>query len=539
MIAAAVYCRKSTDQNIADEEKSVARQAARAREYAERKGWTIADEHIYVDDGISGADFVRREGYLRLMNALKPRAPFQALVMMEQSRLGRSQDEVPYALRRITEAGVRVYCYLTDTEIKRATAIEKFQSNAMAFVDEMHREQSRQRTRDALRRRAELGHVAGGVVYGYVNREVRQGDRRSHVVREIHPDQAEVVRRIFREIARGDGFSRIAKRLNAEGVPAPRLGRHGWATSGVRELVLRDLYRGRVVYGKTRWEDRDGSKHKRDTPASEWIVREMPELQIIPDALWPAAQSRLEATRKLYARLADGTLIGRPGSTLERAYLLTGFLACGLCGGSVYVLKRPSRGESRWVYYVCATQRHRGTCPGGGIRIAMSHLDTAVLDTIEAQLLSPDRLEAIIAHVAARAQADETVETRRGRCERQLREARAKVDRYVRAIGEGLDLAEIREQLMAAKAMVATLDTQLSALAGPTPIDLERIRARVADWRGILRRGPSMARQILRKILPGKLALTPIEGGVAFRGPAAWGDLFAGTVYGRLVVPPG
>ena len=49
--------RKSTDQNIADEEKSVTRQVERARAYAARKGWTVAEEHVYTDDGISGAEF--------------------------------------------------------------------------------------------------------------------------------------------------------------------------------------------------------------------------------------------------------------------------------------------------------------------------------------------------------------------------------------------------------------------------------------------------------------------------------------------------
>src|SRR5262245_16426025 len=172
---AAIYARKSTDQNIADDEKSVARQVARARAYAERKGWTVAEEHIYVDDGISGADFVRRDGYLRLMNALTSRAPFRALVMMEQSRLGREQTETTYALKRLADAGVRIFFYLTDSELKRETAIDKFLTSSMAFVDEMHREQSRQRTRDAMRRHAEQGHVAGGIVYGYRNREVRVG----------------------------------------------------------------------------------------------------------------------------------------------------------------------------------------------------------------------------------------------------------------------------------------------------------------------------------------------------------------------------
>src|SRR5215475_8275774 len=113
-VNSAIYARKSTDQNVSDEEKSVTRQVEHARAYATRKGWTVADEHVYVDDGISGAEFVKRPGYLALMNSLRPRPAFQGLIVMEQSRLGRSLDEVPYTLKRITDAGVRVYCYLTD-----------------------------------------------------------------------------------------------------------------------------------------------------------------------------------------------------------------------------------------------------------------------------------------------------------------------------------------------------------------------------------------------------------------------------------------
>src|SRR5919112_6884464 len=78
---AAIYARKSTDQNgISDEEKSVTRQIEHAKAYAVKKGWTVAEEHIYVDDGISGAEFVKRPGLLRLMNALKPRPAFQILI---------------------------------------------------------------------------------------------------------------------------------------------------------------------------------------------------------------------------------------------------------------------------------------------------------------------------------------------------------------------------------------------------------------------------------------------------------------------------
>jgi site-specific DNA recombinase len=95
MITAAVYARKSNDQNIPDEEKSVTRQVEHAKAYATRKGWTVADEYVFADDGISGAEFLKRPGFLALMNALRPRPRFQVLITMEQSRLGRSLTRCP------------------------------------------------------------------------------------------------------------------------------------------------------------------------------------------------------------------------------------------------------------------------------------------------------------------------------------------------------------------------------------------------------------------------------------------------------------
>src|SRR5713226_8230526 len=123
---AAIYARKSTEQTgVADEQKSVARQIDHARTYAERKGWLIADEHVYVDDGISGAEFANRPGFLRLMNALKPRPSFQVLVMSEESRLGREAIETAYALKQLVVAGVRVFFYLEDRERTLNSPIEK------------------------------------------------------------------------------------------------------------------------------------------------------------------------------------------------------------------------------------------------------------------------------------------------------------------------------------------------------------------------------------------------------------------------------
>lgn len=89
---AAIYARKSTDQNVSDEEKSVTRQIERARAYAASKGWAVPDDLIFVDDGISGAIFDDgRPGLARLLNALKPRPAFDVIVLSEVSRLGASK----------------------------------------------------------------------------------------------------------------------------------------------------------------------------------------------------------------------------------------------------------------------------------------------------------------------------------------------------------------------------------------------------------------------------------------------------------------
>ena len=53
------------------------------------QGWTVDDSCIFVDDGISGAEFAARPGFVRLMNALTPRPAFQVLIMSEESRLAR------------------------------------------------------------------------------------------------------------------------------------------------------------------------------------------------------------------------------------------------------------------------------------------------------------------------------------------------------------------------------------------------------------------------------------------------------------------
>ena len=165
--------------------------------------------------------------------------------------------------------------------------------------------------------------------------------------------EAAIVRQIFRLSAEGSGIKPIAKQLNAEGAPCPRAqqGRPtGWAPSSVREILHRPLYRGEVVWNKTKKRNAWGQVQQQVRPEDEWLRVDLPELRIVNDKLWKAVQARLTQARKVYLRGTNGQLWGRPTGGVESKYLLPGLARCGVCGGGLYVKSR-SHGTRRAYFY--------------------------------------------------------------------------------------------------------------------------------------------------------------------------------------------
>src|SRR4029079_5647873 len=118
--------------------------------------------------------------------------------MSEESRLGREQIETAYALKQITDAGVRVFFYLEDRERTLDSAMDKVMLSLSNFASEMERERAKQRTYDDMLRKAKGGHVTGGKVYAYNNREVLSPEgRRLHVLRVVNEKEAAIVRQIY------------------------------------------------------------------------------------------------------------------------------------------------------------------------------------------------------------------------------------------------------------------------------------------------------------------------------------------------------
>jgi site-specific DNA recombinase len=539
-VIAAIYARKSTEQNgVGDQAKSVTRQIEHATAYAVRKGWAVDPAHVYADDGISGADFTTRPGFLRLMNALKPRPPFQVLIMSEESRLGREQIETAYALKQLTQAGVRVFLYLEDRERTIDSPTEKLLMSVAGFADELEREKARQRTRDAMLRLAQARHVTGGKVYGYRNEPVLGLDgTRQHVLRVVDPEQAPVVERIFRLCAEGNGITRIAKTLNAEGIQPPRRAQ-GWAPSAIREILLRETYRGVVTWGKVRKRDQWGLKTYRARPESEWVRHDVPELRLVSDALWQAAHTRMQRARDTYVRGPKGQLMARPAlRDLDTPYLLSGIARCSACGGPLASITRDFKRQGRRRYYGCDYAARRGhTVCRNRLLIRQEALDQAVLAAL-GEVLEAPILERAVERTLERVRAAQAGDVgRRVALERELAAVEASMANLTDAVKRGRATDALLEQLEAEHAAREGLRAQLglfeqrAALAGQDRHQLVTdLRARVGDLGGLLGRHVTQTRQILRKLLVGRLACEAFDDG------RRRGYRFTGTVtYERLL----
>jgi hypothetical protein len=391
-----------------------------------------------------------------------------------------------------------------------------------------------------------VGHVANGLVYGYDNVEVlapAQGTdgrrKRLHVVRRINPPQAAVVRQIFTLYVTGLGLTRLAKRLNAEHVPPPRGGTRGWAPTAIREMLGRELYHGVVLWNRTQKIHRGGTQRQRRRPESEWLRLEAPELRIIPEDLWRAAQNRRARARQRFARTPGGTLLRRPScEDFESPYLLSGLARCARCGGALVAMTR-SHGSTRATFYGCAYHHKRGrTICANGLQIRQEILDRAVLDA-HVTVLTPRLIEDAVTEACVRIQreADQGLD-RRTRIDQERSEVDARIRHLVDAVKRGLGTDALLHELQAEEARKETLVRQrsgLDALARVGSLDARRVAGDLAaiarNVKRVLTTHVSQARQMVRQLLEGRIECEPFEEPDGSRGYR-----FEATgTYGRLL----
>ena len=186
-----------------------------------------------------------------------------------------------------------------------------------------------------------------GLMLGY--RKTDKKDEDGHDVYEINEEEAEIVRRIYREFVAGISISRICRNLEAEGIKT-KLGKDKWNHNVIASIVTNEKYTGNAVLGKT-WKPDVLTKYrqKNDGKKAPRYYVEDTHPAIIERGLFEMAKAEMERRRSTKEQVVGG---GR----FTSIYPFSGMIECGKCGGRLRRHVRTVGSGKKVASWGCATR---------------------------------------------------------------------------------------------------------------------------------------------------------------------------------------
>ncbi|WP_411340354.1 recombinase family protein [Sphingopyxis sp. J-6] len=469
-----IYARfSSTLQNS----RSIDDQVAVCRARCEAEGWEILGVYPdYAIGGGAGFDESQRPQMAALL-ARVDQGGIEQVLADTTSRIARNLGDATQIRERINFAGARLFT-LADGEV------DALRGGIKGVIDEHQRKENAHNIRRGQRGRAQQGFAPAGKAYGYAldNRIDEATGRALRGRRRIDPEQAAVIRRIFAEYAAGRSARQIAESLNADRV-APPSGKY-WAVNTINgsnkrgDGILRNrLYKGEMVVGRTR-KVVDPVTRKvriRAQPESEWQVSAVPDLRIVDEDIWQAAQAQRMTLSAMPVR-----------ATVRPVRLLSGRVRCGACGGTVVIIQR-----NRWG---CRSTREHGDSVCTMRRtVSNEELEARVMTGLTTKLLHPDVVAEHVRTVRSDyARAAREASDREAGLRSRVADAEKRIANLIAAIESGAgEFADIRQALAKAtaerddlRAGLAEIDSENVIALHPTIAD--DYRRMVADLSAVL-----------------------------------------------------
>lgn len=460
--------------------RSIEDQVAICRERASREGWEVVD--VFTDYAISGAagiDSAARPGLNAMLERVE-RGGVDQVLAEATDRIARHQGDAFAIRERITFAGARLFT-LGDGVVTEITATFR------GLMDAQFRKDLGAKIKRGQRGTVAQGRSPAGLAYGY--KKAPKIDDKGELIRglrDIDDDQADVVRRIFREYVSGLSPRAIAGRLNAEAIAGPSGGIWRATTiSGDRirknGLLQNQLYIGRLVHNRTskRTDPQTRRVLIRANPEAEWLFSDVPALAIVDEALFSAAQTMRQR--------ADGV---RPEQMRRPRHMLSGLAFCGICGAAWTVV-----GAARWA---CGRHREAGSSACSNNRtIGTEFLEGRVLSGLQDQMLDPELIEIYVREYHLDyARRSKELARESDKLKKRHRDAVAKVERLVEAVASGADeFVEIRAVLAKARNERDSLSAEIDQIeqlpvVALHPTVIADYRAQVAKLNAALAENP-------------------------------------------------
>lgn len=303
---AAAYVRVSTEDQL---EYSPDSQIKKIREYAERNDIAVSDENIFIDEGISGRNAMKRPAFMKMIALAKTKPkPFDMILVWKYSRFARNrEDSIVYKSMLRKQCGIEVVSVSEQIgEDKTSILIEAL----LEAMDEYYSINLAEEVKRGMNEKFSRGEVVSQPPFGY-----KMGDS------VFVPDEnnAPLVRMIFEKYLSGTSIRSIAMLLNEMGVRTTKGNRFENRT--VEYILTNPTYTG-----KLRRNPNGRDAHDRFHLSPDTIIIEGMHEPIISSEMFRAAADKLAENKKRFIVNA------RQNNT---DIMLRGIVRCSSCGSTL------------------------------------------------------------------------------------------------------------------------------------------------------------------------------------------------------------
>ena len=265
---------------------------------------------LYTDEGISGTSMKKRGGFMQMMeDALDGK--FDIIYTKSVSRFARNTSDFLSATRKLKEAGVEVY--FEKENIRTFDSAGELLLTIMASLAQQEIKDLSTNITWGKRKSASDGKIslAYKTFLGY--------DKGPNGTIVINPEQAEIVKRIYREFMRGKTTWMIAQELTDDGIKTPS-GRTTWRATTIESILTNEKYKGAALLQKTFTVDYLTKKTKvNEGEVPQYYIENSHEAIIPPDE-WEKVQTEFTRRRSLGRKYSGNSIFATR-------------LVCGDCGG--------------------------------------------------------------------------------------------------------------------------------------------------------------------------------------------------------------
>ena len=341
----AAYCRVSTD----SEEQLNSYEAQKSyytQKIADSPDWEMAG--IYADEGISGTSMKKRTEFKKMITACK-RGRIDLIITKSLSRFARNTVDCLETVRLLKANGIGVY--FEKENINTLTESSEFLITLFSGFAQAESESLSKNVAWGWRKSAEAGNV-------YFQYKRMLGYRKGADGQpEIVPEEAEIIRRIYRRYLAGYSLGQIKQELEQDNIPtAQKVER--WSSAVIHNILTNEKYMGDALLQKTYITDCITKKVKKNMGERPMYYVENNHPAIVSREMFDQVQKEMtrRSSKRKVLQKSGKTELGK----YSGKYALTELLVCGECG-SPYKRVTWARNGKKRIVWRCVSRLEFGT----------------------------------------------------------------------------------------------------------------------------------------------------------------------------------